>query len=99
MADTTSMQQFERGVKTIDQALRAALAQRGVSFWHIARTVVGVNIHPHDSTFIVWAKDDKEESLLFTREEIADSAERIDSFAAAKVRVLADRCAAWVRDP
>jgi hypothetical protein len=44
MADTTSMQQFERGVKTIDQALRAALAQRGVSFWHIARTVVGVNI-------------------------------------------------------
>lgn len=96
MADTTPMQQFERGVKTIDDALRVALKQRRVTFWHIARTVVRANTHPHDSTFIVWAKGDKEESLLFTREEISGSAEHIDSFAAAKVRTLADRCAAWV---
>ena len=99
MADTTPMQQFERGVKTIDDALRAALKQRDVSFWHIARTVVGANTHPHDSTFMVWAIPHKEESQLFTREEISGSANGLDSFVAAKVRTLAERCAAWVRGP
>jgi hypothetical protein len=91
MADTTSMQQFEQGAKTIFQALHAALNELGVSAYHTGRTVLGVNIRPHDSTFVVATKDGKTESLLFTREEISDSAQSIDSFAAAKVRELAGR--------
>ena len=40
------------------------------------------------------------QSPMFTREEIADCAERIDSFADAKVRMLVDSCrVTWVRDP
>src|SRR5258706_14759435 len=91
MTETTPMQQFEQGAETIVQALRAALKQREVPFWHIARTAEGANIRPHDSTFIVGIKDDRTESLMFTREEISDSAQLIDSFAAAKVRVLVSR--------
>lgn len=99
MADTTPMQRFEQGAKTINDALWAALEQEGVSVvWHIARTAVGNNTHPHDSTFIIAARGGRSQSLLFTRREIADSAERINSFAAAKVRVLAERCrVAWAR--
>lgn len=90
MADDTPMQQFEQGAATIHQALRAALQQRGISGFYIARTAQGANIRPHDSTFIVETKD-KTESLMFTREEIMDSAKSLDAFASAKVRVLTSR--------
>jgi hypothetical protein len=94
MADNTPMQQFEQGAKTIFQALRSALDDLGAPAQHIGRTVLGVNIRPHDSTFVVLTKFNRTESLMFTREEISNSAQSIDSFAAAKVRVLAGRVAA-----
>lgn len=93
MTDTTPMQQFKEGLDTIHQALRAAINQRGIPLFHIAYTVEGAGLRPHDSTFVVATKDGETESLFFTREEIADSAQRIDSFAAAKVRVLVSRLA------
>lgn len=101
MTDTTPMQRFEQGAKTINEALWATLEQQGVSVvWHIARTAFGNNTYPHDSTFIIAARRGKSESLLFTREEISGSAHGLDSFAAVKIRVLAERCrVAWVGDP
>jgi RNA processing factor Prp31 len=88
MDDKAPMQQFEQGAEMIHKALLAALPQRGVAVFHIARTVVGANLRPHDSPFIVATKDNRTESLMFTREEIMDSAHTIDPFASAKVGVL-----------
>jgi hypothetical protein len=88
----TPMQQFAQGAETIHQALRAALMGHGLSGFHVARAAQGANVHPHDSIFMVTAKEHTE-SLMFTREEIMDSAQSIDSFANAKVRVLAGRFA------
>jgi hypothetical protein len=85
------MQQFEQGAETIHQALRAALNQRGISGFYICRTAQGSGHRPQDSPFSVTVKE-RTESLMFTREEISDLAQRIDSFAGAKVRVLAARC-------
>lgn len=93
MADDTPMQQFKQGLETIHQALLTAINQRGIPLFHIAYTVEGAGLQPHDATFIVATKDHKTESLMFTREEISDSAQSIDSFASAKVRVLANRLA------
>jgi hypothetical protein len=91
MTHNTPMQQFEQGAETIHQALRTEMNQRGIPPFHIARTVEGSAHRPQDSTFIVATKDKKTESLMFTREEITDSARSIDAFAAAKVRVLVSR--------
>lgn len=91
--DNTPMQQFEQGLKTIHQALLTGINQRGIPLFHIAYTVEGAGLRPHDAIFIVATKDYKTESLMFTRQEIADSAQRIDSFADAKVCVLVNRLA------
>jgi hypothetical protein len=64
----------------------------GIPLFHIAYTVEGAGLRPHDATFIVATKDHRTESLMVTLEEIADSAHRIDSFADAKFRVLVSRC-------
>lgn len=92
MDDETPMQQFKQGLATIHQALLTAINQRGVPLLHIAYTVEGAGLRPHDATFIVATKDNRTESLMFTREEIGESAHRIDSFADGKVRVLVSRC-------
>jgi hypothetical protein len=72
--------------------LFSQLREQGIPLFHIAYTVEGAGLRPHDATFIVSTKDNRTESLMFTREEIADSAHRIDSFADAKIRVLVSRC-------
>jgi len=91
MADDTPMEQFKQGLETIHQALRTAIIERGIPLFHIAYTVEGAGLKPHDAIFVAATKDGKTESLMFTRREISDSAQRIDLFASAKVRVLAGR--------
>jgi hypothetical protein len=86
MTDTTPMQQSKQGQETIHQALHAALNQNGVSDFFVMRC----GERRDDWTFVVTVQDHAE-SLLFTREEIVGSAQRLNSFAAAKVRALADR--------
>ena len=81
-----------KGLATIHRELVTAINQRGIPLFHVAYTVEGAGLRPHDATFIVATKVNRTESLMFTREEIADSPHRIDSFADAKVRVLVSRC-------
>jgi hypothetical protein len=90
--DKTPMQQFKQGLATVHQALLTAINQRGIPIFHVAYTVEGAGLRPHDATFIVATNDNRTESLMFTREEISESAHRINSFADAKVRVLVSRC-------
>jgi hypothetical protein len=78
-------QQLKQGQETIHQALQATLGQSGVSDFNVMRCGQGDNWD-----FSVTVKDHVE-SLLFTREEIAGSAERLNSPAAAKVSALAGR--------
>jgi hypothetical protein len=92
MDDNRPMQQFKQGLEAIHQALLTAINQRGIPLFHIAYAVEGAGLRPHDAIFIVATKDNRTESLMFTREEIADSAQSIDSFADAKVRALVSRC-------
>src|SRR6202035_2751594 len=66
---------------TIHQALLTAINLRGIPLFHIAYTIEGAGLRPHEVTFIIATKDNRTESLMFTREEIAVSAQRIDSFA------------------
>jgi hypothetical protein len=91
MTDNTSKEQYRQGLQTIHSALMAALDRKGVRNAYISYAARGSG--PRDTTFSVTANR-KAEELMFTREEIADSARSIDSFAAAKVRVLASRFAA-----
>jgi hypothetical protein len=93
MDDKTPMQQFKQGLETIHQASLTAINQRGnTSLPYRLHRGRGPGLQPHDAIFVVATKDRKIESPMFTREEIAGSAHRIDSFADAKVRVLVSHC-------
>ena len=85
--------QFDQGLKTIHEALRSAIREKGLPLAHIAYTVEGTGLQPRDTTFIVAATNTLTESLMFTRSEIMDSAQSIDLYANAKVRVLLSRLA------
>jgi hypothetical protein len=89
--DNPSIKQFKLGIDTIHQAIWASFFRRGISLFQIGYTVEGLGLEPHDSIIIVATKDNRTESLEFTCQEIMNSVERIDSFAAAKVKVLVRR--------
>jgi hypothetical protein len=89
--EQTPNRQFDQGLKTIHEALRSALEQQGIPLAYIAYTVEEVGLRPQDTTFIVATKNNRIESLMFTRSEISNSAQSIDSYANAKVRALVRR--------
>jgi hypothetical protein len=91
MEDRTPIQQFQQGIQTVHQTLLAEFNQRRIPIFHIAYTVEGAGLKPHDANFVVATTDSRTESLMFTREEISGSASSLDSSAAAKVRVLVSR--------
>ena len=88
---TTRLQQYQLGLQTIHGALEAALIGAGVHGYAISHTTQGSV--PRDTTFAVVAMGRSAEQP-FTREEIADSAHTIDSFAVTKVRLLVRKIAA-----
>jgi hypothetical protein len=87
---TTPQKQFEQGLRTIRSALGTALSQTRVRNASISYTIPGRAPLVPDATFKVAASGQIEE-LMFTNEEITDSAERIDSVATTKVRMLVSR--------
>jgi len=91
MDDKTPMLQFKQGLETIHQALLTAINQREIPLFHIAYTVEGPAC---DRTMRYYSCDQRPQNRIADvhREEISDSAHRIDSFADAKVRVLVSRC-------
>jgi hypothetical protein len=89
-AVTTSKQQFEQGLRAIHSALSAALDQKGVHNHSISYTVQGSDPRVPDATFKV-AANGRIGELMFTNEEVKDSAERIiRPDVAAKIRHLVD---------
>jgi hypothetical protein len=87
---TTREQKFEKGLRTIRSALGTALNQKGVRDASISYSIPGFAPLVPDATFKVVANGQTEE-LMFTNEQIADSAARLDSSAITKVRMLVSR--------
>jgi hypothetical protein len=82
--------QFEKGLQTIRSALDSGLSQKGVRNASISYAIPGSAPLVPDATFKVVANGQIEE-LKFSNEEIADSADMLDAFAATKVRMLVSR--------
>jgi hypothetical protein len=80
--------EFMLGQQTIARELEAAFNQAGVHNVSVSHLTRGTE--PADTSFKV-AANGRSEELLFTREDIEDSAFAIDSNAATKVRVLVSR--------
>ncbi len=89
---TTRQQKFERGLRTIRSALDAGLSQKGVRDASISYSVPGFAPLVPDATFKV-AASGRIEELMFTNEQITNSAERLGVFATTKVRMLVSRFA------
>jgi L-rhamnose mutarotase len=79
---------YTQGLQTIDKELEAVFNQAGVHNISIVHVTRGTE--PADTSFKVMA-DGKSEELIFTVQEIEDSARAIDSIAASNVRVLVSR--------
>jgi hypothetical protein len=80
--------EFVLGQQTIVRELEAAFNQAGVRNVSVSHVTHGTE--PGDTSFKVTANGRSEE-LMFTREDIEDSAFAIDSSAATNVRVLVSR--------
>ena len=77
--------QFRKGLENIRTAIHAALRNHAITGWSVFHSFHGSE--PGPTTFTVNAKG-QERAQEFTREEIEDSGEAIDSPAAAKVSAL-----------
>jgi hypothetical protein len=86
--DGNTQRQYEQGLMVIHSALIAALSQKGLRNHSISQIKRGSG--PRDTTFSVTANGQAEE-LMFSSEEICDSATSIDSFANTKIRTLVSR--------
>jgi hypothetical protein len=80
--------QFTQGRQTIDRELEAAFSQAGVHSISISHDTRGSE--PVDTSFKVVANG-RAEDVVFTRQDIEDSARAIDSFSSTKVRLLVSR--------
>jgi hypothetical protein len=79
---------FTQGQQTIQREIEAAFNQAGVH--NISVSQKTTEPAPADTSFKV-AANGREVELMFTRQDIEDSARAIDSSAATKVRVLVSR--------
>jgi hypothetical protein len=79
---------FIQGQQTIQREIEAAFNQAGVH--NISVSHITSESAPADTSFKV-AANGREVELVFTRQDIEDSARAIDSSAATKVRVLVSR--------
>jgi hypothetical protein len=86
MDGNARQRQYEQGLRVIHVALIAALNQKGLRNHYVSQTKNGSGVK--DTTFSVTANGQTHQ-LVFTSEEICDSASAIDSFANTKVRMLA----------
>ena len=80
-----SANQFQKGLGNIQDAIDAALRDHAITGASVTRTTQGSG--PGDAVFAITAQG-KTLDQKFTREEIEDSGQAIDRFAALKVRNL-----------
>lgn len=80
-----SLIDFREGLKTIRGELGAQLRQRGLR--NVSIFYTADRAKPRHVTFTVTA-DGNQASQDFTREDIDDSARRLDAFARTKVRLI-----------
>ena len=80
-----SLNQFQKGLGNIQEAIDAALRDHAITGASVSRSAQGPG--PSDAVFTITAQG-KTLEQKFTREEIEDSGQAIDRFAALKVRNL-----------
>jgi len=77
--------EFTQGLQTIEQVIEAEADKRGANSIQISHVARGSE--PGDTTFRLTA-DGKTVEQVFNRQNIEDSAQRMDSFAETRVRLL-----------